>query len=235
MPATAHGKDVILIVEDEPDVLDFLRLHLRKEGFAVLEAEDGVAGLKAARQELPSAVVLDLMLPEMRGEDVCRQLKARESTAAIPVLMLTAKARPEDRVAGLEIGADDYLTKPFSPRELVLRLRLLINKSRTPPGEDIFRAGPFEFDRGAFEVRLGGRKLDLTALEFKLFAALLEKRGRVLDRETLLRDVWGYRNLANSRTVDTHVRRLRGKLRPHGDRIETVHGEGYRFRVGADD
>ena len=235
MPATASGKDVILIIEDEPDVLDFLRLHLRKAGFAVLEASDGVAGLKAAREQSPSAVVLDLMLPEMRGEDVCRQLKARPSTAGLPVLLLTAKARPEDRVAGLEIGADDYLTKPFSPRELVLRLRLLLAKAHPAGGGDVLRAGPFELDRGAFEVRLGGRKLDLTALEFKLFAALMEQRGRVLGREALLRDIWGYRNLANSRTVDTHIRRLRAKLRPHHDRIETVHGEGYRFRAGEND
>lgn len=229
MPAQPPHKDLILVIEDEPDVLDLLRLHLRKEGFAVLEASDGLTGLKLAREKLPAAVVLDLMIPEMRGEDVCRQIRMRETTAKLPVLMLTAKARPEDRVAGLEMGADDYLTKPFSPRELALRLRLLIEKSRASgPGEKI-QVGPFVLDRTGFEVKVKGRKLELTALEFRLLSTLMERRGQVLDRETLLRDVWGYRSLSNSRTVDTHIRRLRNKLRPHHERLETVHGEGYVF------
>lgn len=235
MPSTPAQKDLILVIEDEPDVLDLLRLHLRKEGFAVAEAKDGVSGLKAAREKLPAAIVLDLMIPALRGEDVCRQLRSREGTAKIPVIMLTAKARPEERVAGLELGADDYLTKPFSPRELVLRLRLLVQKSRAAGASDNLKVGPFELDRAAFEVRLKGRKLELTALEFRLVATLMEKRGQVLDRETLLRDVWGYRNMSNSRTVDTHVRRLRAKLRPHENRLETVHGEGYRFRAEEED
>jgi DNA-binding response OmpR family regulator len=235
MPAQAPAKDTVLIIEDEPDVLDLLRLHLRKEGFSVLEAVDGIQALKLARAKLPTAIVLDLMIPEMRGEDVCRQLKAREATAKIPVLMLTAKARPEDRVAGLELGADDYLTKPFSPRELVLRLRLLVQKARASGVGEKLRVGPFELDRGTFEVRLAGRKLDLTGLEFKLLVTLMESRGQVLSRETLLRDVWGYRNLSNSRTVDTHVRRLRAKLKPHDARLDTVHGEGYVFRADESD
>ena len=230
MPAKKPHKDTVLVIEDEPDVLDLLRLHLRKEGYVVLEASDGVSGLKAAREKLPAAIVLDLMIPEMNGEDVCRQLRERELTAKIPVIMLTAKARPEERVAGLELGADDYLTKPFSPRELILRLGLLLERSRSGGSGEILRVGSFELDRGAFEVRLKGRKLDLTGLEFRLLALLMEKRGQILSRETLLRDVWGYRNLSNSRTVDTHVRRLRGKLKPHDDRLETVHGEGYTFR-----
>jgi len=235
MSAKSTPKDVVLIIEDEPDVLDLLRLHLRREGFAVIEASDGLEGLKIAREKLPAAVVLDLMLPEMRGEDVCRQLRTRETTKQIPVIMLTAKARPEDRVAGLELGADDYLTKPFSPRELVLRLRLLIQKSRNSGSGEQLKVGPFELDRATFEVRLEGNKLDLTALEFKLLVLLMEKRGQVLSRETLLRDVWGYRNLSSSRTVDTHVRRLRGKLKPHHERLQTVHGEGYLFRAKEND
>lgn len=232
MPSTAP---TVLVIEDEPDVLDLLRLHLRKEGLAVIEASDGVEGLKLAREKMPAAVVLDLMIPEMRGEDVCRRLKASEATSKVPVLMLTAKARPEDRVAGLEMGADDYLTKPFSPRELALRLRLLMQKARSSgPGEKL-RIGPFELDRGTFEVRLAGRKLDLTGLEFKLLVTLMENRGRVLSRETLLRDVWGYRNFSQTRTVDTHIRRLRGKLKPHESRIQTIHGEGYMFRAEVND
>jgi len=233
MPAKLPHKDTVLVIEDEPDVLDLLRLHLRRQGYNVLEASDGVTGLRMAREKLPSAVVLDLMIPEMRGEDVCRQIRATESTAKIPVIMLTAKARAEERVAGLELGADDYLTKPFSPRELVLRLQLLIQKARSSePGEKLC-VGPFELDRGSFEVRLRGRKLDLTALEFRLMVAFMESRGQVLDRETLLRNVWGYRNPSNSRTVDTHVRRLRAKLRPHEEFLHTVHGEGYLFRTAA--
>lgn len=224
----------VLIADDDAVVRDVVRRYLERDGLEVRVAGDGNEALRVLGSERIDVAVLDVMMPGPSGLSLCRTLR-QGGDYTVPVILLTALSEEDDRIAGLEAGADDYLTKPFSPRELVLRLRLLINKSRTPPGEDIFRAGPFEFDRGAFEVRLGGRKLDLTALEFKLFAALFEKRGRVLDRETLLRDVWGYRNLANSRTVDTHVRRLRGKLRPHDDRIETVHGEGYRFRVGADD
>lgn len=235
MPVKNLHKDTVLVIEDEPDVLDLLRLHLRKEGYVVLEATDGVAGLKTAREKLPAAIVLDLMLPEMRGEDVCRQIRAKESTAKIPIIMLTAKARPEDRITGLEIGADDYLTKPFSPRELALRLRLLIDKSRATSAGDILSAGPFRLDRASFEVTIKGKKVDLTALEFRLLAAFMENCGHVLDRETLLRNVWGYRNSSNSRTVDTHIKRLRAKLRPHEEFLKTVHGEGYLFRAQPDD
>lgn len=235
MPTKKTQKETVLVIEDEPDVLDLIRLHLRKEGYVVLEADDGVSGLKIAREKLPSAVILDLMIPEMRGEDVCRQLRARQATAAIPIIMLTAKAEPEQRVAGLELGASDYLPKPFSPRELVLRLRLLIDRSRSSGSSEVLRVGPFELDRGTFEIRVDGEKLGLTGLEFRLLAALLEKRGQALSREVLLREVWGYQNVAQTRTVDTHVRRLRAKLEPHGDRIETVHGEGYLFRVSEDD
>jgi DNA-binding response OmpR family regulator len=235
MPAQSPHKDVILVIEDEPDVLDLLRLNLRKEGFAVIEASDGITGLKAAREKLPAAIVLDLMIPEMKGEDVCRQLRSRRSTEKIPVIMLTAKARPEDRVAGLELGADDYLTKPFSPRELALRLHLLIQKCRATGTGDKLQVGPFELDRASFEVKVKGRKLDLTALEFRLLMTFMERRGQVLSRDTLLRDVWGYRNLSNSRTVDTHVRRLRNKLRPDHERLDTVHGEGYVFRADESD
>ncbi len=235
MPAKPPHKELILVIEDEPDVLDLLRLHLRKEGYVVLEASDGVSGLKAAREKLPAAIVLDLMIPEMKGEDVCRQLRARKTTEKIPIIMLTAKARPEERIAGLELGADDYLTKPFSPRELVLRLRLHIQKSRAAGAVDKLQVGPFDLDRASFEVKVKGRKLDLTALEFRLLVVLMERRGQVLNRETLLRDVWGYRNLSNSRTVDTHMRRLRNKLKPDQDRLVTIHGEGYMFRAEEND
>jgi two-component system phosphate regulon response regulator PhoB len=231
-PASTGSKETILIIEDESDVRDLVRYNLTKAGFRVITAPDGLAGLQAAREERPHAIVLDLMLPEMRGEDVCRELKVRESTAAIPVIMLTAKAQTGERVAGLELGADDYMSKPFSPRELVLRVQAVLRRVRTSgTASDKLTVGPFEIDRGTFEVRLEGEKLDLTGIEFKLLVMLIDKRGHSLSRDVLLRDVWGYRNVIDSRTVDTHMRRLRAKLGDFAERIETVRGEGYRFLV----
>ena len=230
--ATDAACDTVLIIEDEADVLELIRLHLTKAGFRALGARDGKSGLALARSAKPDVIVLDLMLPEMRGEDVCSELKSAESTAAIPVIMLTAKAQPEERIAGLELGADDYVAKPFSPRELVLRVQALLRRLRAPGLGDTLALGPFELDRGTFEVRLEGEKLDLTSIEFKLVAALMEKRGAPLKRETLLRDVWGYRNPIDSRTVDTHMRRLRAKLGAFADCLQTVRGEGYRFNAG---
>lgn len=230
MPAPCSEKPVVLVIEDEEDVIDLVRYNLTRAGFRVAVEKDGLSGLKAARREPPDAIVLDLMLPEMRGEQVCRELKSENATAAIPILMLTAKALPEERVAGLELGADDYLAKPFSPRELVLRLEAVLRRLRAAAKAGVLRVGPFELDRGTFEVRMDGTKLDLTSIEFKLLAMLLEKRGRALGRDALLRDVWGYRNLMDTRTVDTHIRRLRSKLGIHAGMLETVRGEGYRIR-----
>ena len=222
----------VLVIEDEADVLELVRYHLGKAGFRVLIARDGAAGLAKARSDKPDAVVLDLMMPGICGEDVCRELKSSEDTASIPVIMLTAKAQPEERVAGLELGADDYVTKPFSPRELVLRVEGVLRRLRTPALGEKLILGPFELDRGSFEVRLEGEKLDLTAIEFKLIAALMDKRGAPISRADLLRDVWGYRNPIDSRTVDTHMRRLRAKLGPYADCLQTLRGEGYRFNTG---
>ena len=222
----------VLVIEDEADVLELVRYHLGKAGFRVLIARDGAAGLAKARSDKPDAVVLDLMMPGICGEDVCRELKSSEDTASIPVIMLTAKAQPEERVAGLELGADDYVTKPFSPRELVLRVEGVLRRLRTPALGEKLILGPFELDRGSFEVRLEGEKLDLTAIEFKLIAALMDKRGAPISRADLLRDVWGYRNPIDSRTVDTHMRRLRAKLGPYADCLQTLRGEGYRFNAG---
>lgn len=222
----------VLVIEDEADVLELVRYHLGKAGFRVLIARDGASGLAKARSDKPDAVVLDLMMPGICGEDVCRELKSSEDTASIPVIMLTAKAQPEERVAGLELGADDYVTKPFSPRELVLRVEGVLRRLRTPALGEKLVLGPFELDRGSFEVRLEGEKLDLTAIEFKLIAALMDKRGAPISRADLLRDVWGYRNPIDSRTVDTHMRRLRAKLGPYADCLQTLRGEGYRFNTG---
>ena len=232
MKAAQAPPDTVLVIEDETDVLDLVRYHLQKAGFRVVVARHGRAGLEKARTERPEVIVLDLMLPEMPGEQVCRELKAGAATSAIPVIMLTAKAQPEERVAGLELGADDYVAKPFSPRELVLRVQAVLRRLRAPGAGDILALGPFALDRGSFEVRLDGVKLALTAIEFKLVAALMEKRGVPMSRDVLLRDVWGYRNPIDSRTVDTHMRRLRAKLGAHADCFETVRGEGYRFNAG---
>ena len=222
----------VLVIEDEADVLDLVRYHLEKAGFRVIVAHDGAVGLTKARAEKPDAIVLDLMLPGICGEDVCRELKRTDDTASIPVIMLTAKAQAEERVAGLELGADDYVAKPFSPRELVLRVEGVLRRLRTPTHSEKLSLGPFELDRGTFEVRLEGEKLDLTAIEFKLIAALMDRRGAPISRTDLLRDVWGYRNPIDSRTVDTHMRRLRAKLGPYADCLQTLRGEGYRFNTG---
>lgn len=223
-------KLTVLVVEDDEDVLALVRYNLHKAGFRVLTEGDGLSALRVARGEMPDAIVLDLMLPEMSGEEVCRRLKAETATAAIPVIMLTAKARPEDRIAGLELGADDYLPKPFSPRELILRVQATLRRVQNGSRSEVLRGGPFEMDHRAFVARMDGEKLDLTLLEFKLLALLVERRGRPLSRETLLRQVWGYRHGTDTRTVDTHMRRLRAKLGVHSGLLETVRGEGYRFR-----
>lgn len=230
MTASVPKKPTVLVVEDEEDVLALIRYNLHKAGFRMLTAGDGLSALRMARREMPDAVVLDLMLPEMSGEEVCRRLKAEVATAAIPVIMLTAKARPEDRIAGLELGADDYLPKPFSPRELILRVQATLRRVQSGARPEVLRGGPFEMNHRAFTARMDGEKLDLTLLEFKLLAMLVERRGRPLSRETLLRQVWSYRHGADTRTVDTHMRRLRAKLGVHADLLETVRGEGYRFR-----
>ena len=226
-------EDTVLIVEDESDVVDLLRYNLTKAGFAVLIAPDGLTGLELARKNRPDVIILDLMLPGMDGHSICKALKHDPHTEAIPILMLTAKSQPDERVKGLEIGADDYVTKPFSPRELVLRVQGLLRRMRTSTRSDLLELDEFILDKNAFEVRLEGQRLELTTTEFKLLTLMIERRGRTLSRETLLSDVWGYQNTIDTRTVDTHMRRLREKLGKHAARLETVRGEGYRFNVTA--
>lgn len=226
--------DTVLIVEDESDVVDLLRYHLAKAGFSVLIANDGLAGLEMARRNRPDVLILDLMLPGLDGHAICKALKADAETEQIPILMLTAKGQPDERVRGLEIGADDYVGKPFSPRELVLRVQALLRRVRASVRSDTVELDEFVLDRNAFEVRLEGQRLDLTTTEFKLLCLMIDRRGRTLSRETLLSDVWGYQNTIDTRTVDTHMRRLREKLGRHSSRLETVRGEGYRFNVAPD-
>ncbi len=221
--------DSVLIVEDEQDVVDLLRYNLNRAGFDVLIATNGVQGLEMARSERPDVIILDLMLPQMTGEKVCKSLKDDTNTAGIPIIMLTAKGQPKERVTGFELGADDYVSKPFSPKELLLRIQALLRRIRTAAKADVVEIGPFQVDKGAFEIRMGGVRLDLTTTEFKLLTLLIERRGRTQSRETLLFDVWGYQNAIDTRTVDTHMRRLREKLGDFSPLLETIRGEGYRF------
>ena len=227
----AASSKTILIVEDEKDVVDLLALSLRKTGgFVVSTANDGVAGLNKARKEKPDFIILDLMLPKMAGLEVCRILKSDAASRQIPILMLTAKAEEIDRIVGLEFGADDYVTKPFSPREVILRIRAIFRRGEATPADERLTAGPITIDPGRHEVSVGDKRVSLTSIEFKLLRTLMQRRGRVQERDRLLNDVWGYESIIDTRTVDTHVRRLREKLGKAGDVIETVRGFGYRLR-----
>jgi DNA-binding response OmpR family regulator len=229
-------RETALVVDDESDVVDLVRFNLRKAGFDTLEAGSGGEALALARAHHPDLIVLDVMLPEKSGFEVCKELREDPETRHIPVLMLTAKAQVDDRVAGLELGADDYLTKPFSTRELVLRAQGLVKRAKGGQhAAASLQVGELKLDRLSFEFSLAGRKLELTSLEFKLLAALVERRGKIVTRDALLHEVWGYHNVMETRTVDTHIRRLREKLGTHAGRVETVRGEGYRYRVEEDE
>lgn len=218
----------ILIVEDEQDIADLVGFNLQRAGFAVLKAYDGVAGTETAKRERPDLIVLDLMLPGRDGYSVFRELRRDTRTATIPVIMLTARAQTQDRIQGLEAGADDYLTKPFSPKELILRAQAILKRAEAPPGSVDFTYGPFRFDKNALKFYLGNEPAELTPTEFKLLLFLCERSGQPQDRNDLHRTVWGYSDAAHSRTLDTHMKRLRKKLGPHGAWIETVRGVGYR-------
>src|SRR6266513_5351936 len=220
----------ILIIEDERDVLDLLTFNLRKAGYTLATATDGAAGLQKARSEKPAFVILDLMLPRMPGLEICKILKSDPATRQIPILMLTAKAEEIDRIVGLEFGADDYVTKPFSPREVVLRIRAIMRRGETKQDDERLTAGPITVDPARYEVSVSGKRITLTSLEFKLLRTLIQRRGRVQARDRLLNDVWGYESVIDTRTVDTHVRRLRKKLGKAADVIESVRGFGYRLR-----
>ena len=223
-------RPLILIIEDEPDVMDLLERQFRKAGFATAAATEGAEGIAAAQKQKPALIILDLMLPKMSGLEVCRVLKTDGATRHIPIVMLTARVEEVDRIVGLELGADDYVTKPFSPREVVLRAQAILRRSGAPTDEESLVAGPITIDRLRHQVSVDGEKVNLTSLEFKLLHRLAERRGRVQDRERLLADVWGYESSIDTRTVDTHVRRLREKLGRAGEVIETVRGFGYRLR-----
>jgi DNA-binding response OmpR family regulator len=222
-------KPRILLVDDEADTFEVVGFKLREAGFEPIQASDGRAALTKARSERPALIVLDLMLPEIDGLDVCRLLRRDPSTASIPIIMLTAKAAETDRIVGLEIGADDYVTKPFSPRELVLRVKKLLARARGTTDMPVHvRIGDLEIDAARHSVTVSGNPITLTATEFKLLEVLVKRRGRVQSRDRLLADVWGYENPIDTRTIDTHMRRLRERLGTAAHLLETVRGVGYR-------
>lgn len=223
-------KSKILVVDDEPDAVEMLEFNLKSAGYDVVTAADGEEALEKARSVLPNLIVLDLMLPEVDGMEVCKILRRDQRTSGIPIIMLTAKAAEIDRVLGLELGADDYVTKPFSIRELVLRVkRLLRAETAGEEKSDRIVLKDLVIDIPRHQALVKGKSLDLTATEFKLLTVLSQRRGRVQSRDQLLRDVWEYDNLIDTRTVDTHVRRLREKLGPAAKYLDTVRGVGYRF------
>jgi two-component system phosphate regulon response regulator PhoB len=230
MVSKSGVRSKILVVDDEPEAVELVEFNLKQAGYSILTASDGAEALNKARIAQPSLIVLDLMLPEVDGLEVCKMLRRDPATAAIPIVMLTAKAAEIDRVLGLELGADDYVTKPFSPRELVLRVKKLLQRDRTSSEEqDKLNFGDLLLDIPRHIVSWRGKSLDLTATEFKLLTVLAQRRGRVQSREQLLRDVWDYNSLVDTRTVDTHMRRLREKLGPAAKFLDTVRGVGYRF------
>lgn len=231
-----RGTDAdILIVDDEVDILKLLEYNLTRAGFNVTAAKDGPEALELARTKGPDLIVLDIMLPNMEGTEVLKRLKAGEATSSIPVIMLTAKGEEVDRVVGFELGAEDYITKPFSPRELILRVKSVLKRRAphphppTPTQEDVLSFKEIHIDTSRHKVTVKGAPVELTTKEFNLLTTLLRSRGRVLTRDTLLERVWGRDFYVITRTVDTHIRRLRAKLKRAGKYIETVRGVGYRF------
>lgn len=224
--------DVILVIDDESDVLKLIEYNLKDAGYKTLTALDGESGLQMARDHKPDLIILDLMLPGMDGKDVCKELKKDKETETIPIVMLTARTTELDRVVGLELGADDYITKPFSPREMVLRVKNILRRMRVVhETEDHIEVGDLVIDVPGYRVYLKGEVLELTPTEFKLLLQLVRNRGKVQTRSKLLNQVWDVKSLdVDTRTIDTHMRRLRQKLGDMADHVETVRGVGYMFR-----
>ena len=226
-------KQKVLVVDDEPEAVELVAFNLKGAGYEVATASDGAEALNKARRLQPSLVILDVMMPEIDGMEVCKLLRRDPATSCIPIIMLTAKASEVDRVLGLELGADDYVVKPFSPRELVLRVKKLLDRGKpaeTAKEKMVF--GDLVIDLPRHAVSWKGKAIDLTATEFKLLVTLAQRRGRVQSRDTLLRDVWGYESMIDTRTVDTHMRRLREKLGAAAKHLDTLRGVGYRFVEG---
>ncbi len=222
----------ILIVEDDPDIAELVRFNLAAEGCKVEVQGRGLAGLEKARSNPPDLLILDLMLPDLPGLEICKRLRSSEATARLPILMLTAKGEEIDRVVGFEVGADDYVTKPFGVRELLLRVKALLRRSATgAETKTLYKVGNLELDTRGHRLRIGTEEIPLTATEFKLLVCFFEHPTRLFSRIWLLEHVWDYAEGVESRTVDAHIRRLRKKLGEHSELIETVHGAGYRFNL----
>ena len=222
----------VLIIEDEKDLAELLAFNIEKEGYATICVHDGKMGLERACSELPDLILLDLMLPGLLGTEVCKALRKDQRTAHIPIIMITAKGDEIDRVVGFEVGADDYIVKPFSMREMALRVKAVMRRYEHEPDQqqaEILAIGDIVIDKQRHIVMSSGSEIELTSTEFKLLLYLAEKKGCVQSREQLLQKVWGYNNTADTRTVDTHVTRLRGKLGIPGDIIKTVRGFGYKI------
>lgn len=227
------SREKILIVEDEKDIVKMLEYNLKKEGFKILSARDGESAVNLSGKEHPDLVLLDLMLPGIDGIEVCKRLKSERKTASIPIIMLTAKSQESDKIVGLELGADDYVTKPFSPRELIARIKAVLRrveeKGKLP---DMLKTGDMIVDLSKIAVTIKGKPVELTSKEFELLKTLIKARGRVLSRDHLLDTIWGFDHAAEiqTRTVDVHVRTLRKKLKTEAKRIVTVKNYGYRFK-----
>jgi two-component system phosphate regulon response regulator PhoB len=221
----------ILIVEDDPDIRELLRFNLEKAGYNLFLAEDGEKALTLARKHSPDIILLDLMLPGVDGLEVCRTLKKDPELQRIPIIMVTAKGEELDRVVGLELGAEDYVVKPFSLREVVLRIQKILDRREIQMAPSILKAAPLVLDLDAHTARLDDQLLELTATEYRLLTHLLRHRGRVQTREMLLDRVWGYSFEGYARTIDTHIRRVRKKMGEAQNLIETVRGVGYRFQA----
>jgi two-component system phosphate regulon response regulator PhoB len=220
----------ILVVDDEPDLLELVRFNLAQAGYAVVTASTGAEAIEELRRGAPDLVILDLMLPDVSGTELCRRIRADASLAALPIIMLTAKSEEVDRVVGFELGADDYVTKPFSPRELSLRVKAVLRRQSEPAAASApLERGPLRVDSEAHRCEVAGVEIRLTAKEFSLLQTLMERPGRVMTRERVLDEVWGSDITVTARTIDTHVKRLREKLGEAGPLIETVRGVGYRF------
>ncbi len=235
---SSNASPRVLVVEDERDIAALVAYQLTREGFRVETAHTGDDALSALNRQIPDLIILDRLLPEVSGDEVLKSLRSEPATRSVPVLMLTAKREQEDRIEGLELGADDYLTKPFSPRELLLRVQAILRRSREPgtsPGGRVLKAGALRMDLTAHEVTLNDEELNFTPTEFRLLQALMEREGRTQSREQLLEGAWDMdarvADQIQTRTVDMHIRRLRGKLGDHAAWVETVRGFGYRFRV----
>ena len=221
----------VLLVEDEPDLNETISFNLDSEGYEVASVFNGKDALKAIEKKKPDLILLDLMLPDMSGLEICRELRSSKKTKKIPIMMVTAKGEEVDRIVGFELGADDYIVKPFSIREFMLRVSAMLKRTdnKTDADEDLITFDSLEIDLAAHRVKLDDQEISLTAKEFALLQYLTERMGRVQTRDALLDEVWGYNSEVTTRTVDTHVKRLRSKLKHVGSNIETVRGVGYRF------